>query len=736
MLLYENKMFGPVTRRRRKSIIVVVSAALLLLGLLFLWAASLRIPDLKSFEDRKVEQSTKIYDRTGEVLLYDLHGSAKRTVLPLDQFPRNIKNATVAIEDENFYQHRGIKVTSIIRAVIFDLTPGGEVQGGSTITQQVVKNSLLTKEKTLSRKLKEWILALKLERVLSKDEILALYLNESPYGGDLYGIEAASQAYFGKHAADLTLAQSAYLAALPKAPTYYSPYGNHRDKLEERKNLVLRQMLNNGFVTKTEYDRATKEKTVFAPPEERSLKAPHFVFYIREYLEEKYGKETLEAAGLKVITTLDYDLQRKAEDIVLSYAKENEEKFNASNASLVAIDPTSGQILVMVGSRDYFDETIDGNYNVAVSPRQPGSAFKPFVYAEAFLRGYTPETVVFDLKTQFSTSCQPNDFSKEAPCFSPDNYDNVFRGPVTLRNALAQSINIPSVKTLYLAGLSESLRLAKDMGITTLGGPERYGLTLVLGGGEVALLDITSAYSAFANDGVRNAPTGIVRVEDATGTVLEEYRARPEEVLPQNIARMINDVLSDNEARAPAFGENSALNFPGQEVAVKTGTTNDYRDAWVIGYTPSLAVGAWAGNNDNSPMEKKVAGFIVAPLWHAFMSEALAEISPAAFQRPLYDDPSTLKPVLKGLWQGGEEYTVDALKGTPATADTPRELRLTKVVNNVHSVLYWVDRGNPRGPTPTNPQSDPQFDYWEYPVQLWKESQGLLDVPPNSIHIP
>ena len=712
--------------KRRHRLVLLISVALLILGSLALWAASLRVPDLASFEERKVEQSTKIYDRTGNVLLYDLHKNAERTVIPYEEMPRYIKNATVAIEDEDFYQHRGIKISSVLRAVLANLTSLGFAQGGSTITQQVVKNSLLTNEKTITRKLKEWILALKLERLLSKEEILELYLNETPYGGSLYGVEAATESYFGKGAAELTLAESAYLAALPQAPTYYSPYGSHRDKLEERRELVLKQMLKNGFVTDAEYKAALTEKVDFKLPESGSIKAPHFVFYVREYLEQKYGGEALENRGLKVITTLDYELQREAEEIIAKGVASNEKNFNASNAGMVAIDPTTGQILVMVGSRNYFDPGIDGNFNVTLAKRQPGSSFKPFVYAEALMKGYTPDTIVFDLKTQFSTACRPDDFSKEPPCFSPNNYDEKFRGPVTFREALAQSLNVPSVQVLYLAGITDSLRLAKNLGITTLTDEGRYGLTLVLGGGEVRLLDMTGSYAVFANDGVRNTPTGILKVEDGSGAPLEEYRSSAAQVLDPQIARQINDILSDNVARTPEFGEDSALYFPGYEVADKTGTTNDSRDAWVIGYTPSIAVGAWAGNNDNSPMVKKIAGFIVAPLWHEFMIKALEKFPNETFKKPESEDTENLKPILKGLWQGGEQYIIHSISGKLATPDTPPELRKTKVITDVHSTLYWVDKDNPRGPKPETPEADPQFPYWEYPVALWKQSRGIV----------
>ncbi|MEK7606461.1 MAG: PBP1A family penicillin-binding protein [Patescibacteria group bacterium] len=697
-----------LTKKHITLLWLVGSVAVFFVGGLLLWAASLRLPDFDVFEERKIEQSTKIYDRTGEHLLYDLHENIQRTVVPFEDISRHAKNAAVAIEDADFYEHNGLKISSIIRAVLVNLTSIGYSQGGSTITQQVVKNALLTQEKTISRKIKEWVLSLKLEQVLSKEEILALYLNEAPYGGTMYGIEEASRTFFNKNAGELTLAESAYLAALPQSPTYYSPYGNHVDALSDRKNLVLAKMLEYGFINEEEHDVAVAEEVEFLARPDTRLQAPHFVFYIREYLERKYGQRVIEEQGLRVITTLDFELQTEAQKIFLEGALENEKNFNASNAGLVATDPKTGQILAMVGSRDYFDKTIDGNVNITLAHRQPGSSFKPFVYATAFKKGFTPDTILFDLPTQFSTACPVSDLTSDGECYSPGNYDSVYRGPMTIRNALAQSVNIPAVKALYLAGINESIKTARNMGITTLTDASRYGLTLVLGGGEVTLLEMTAAYGVFANDGVRFPITGILKVEDTTGAVLEEFKEVGATVLTPNIARTISDILSDNVARAPAFGGTSALNFPGYGVAVKTGTTNDYRDAWVIGYTKGVSVGAWAGNNDNTPMEKKVAGFIIAPMWHRVMELAIEKYPGGVFIPPEPSDASKL--ILQGIWQGG---------------DTTRKNGKWYVEQDVHSILYWVDKDNPDGPVPSTPSSDPQFKYWEAPVRTWAISQGF-----------
>lgn len=712
-------------------------------SVVLLWASTLRIPDLASFEQRKIEQSTKIYDRTGEILLYDVHKNITRTVVPFSEMSRNIKNATVAIEDAEFYEHIGVRPTAFLRALLVNISTLGFNQGGSTITQQVVKNSILTKDKTITRKLKEWILALKLEQKISKEEILELYLNETPYGGSIYGIEEASQAFFGKSSAEIGVAESAYLAALPQAPTFYSPYGNNQGRLDARKNLVLEKMHEGGFITTEEYHAALAEEVEFQPRRQTGISAPHFVFFVQQYLEETYGRRAVEERGFRVITTLDYDLQQDAEEIVNRFALENIEKFNAENAGLVALDPKTGQILVMVGSRDYFDTSIDGNFNVTLAKRQPGSAFKPFVYATALKKGYTPETVVFDIRTQFSTLCESSNLTSEDSCYSPVNYDGTFKGPVTFREALAQSINIASVKVFYLAGLNDSLKTARDMGIQTLTDISRYGLTLVLGGGEVTLLDITSSYGVFANEGLRNPYTGILRIEDNGGNIIEEFTLNTIPVLDEVVAFTISDMLSDNDARAPAFGQASFLYFPGRDVAAKTGTTNDFRDAWIVGYTPNIAVGAWAGNNDNSPMEKKVAGFIIAPLWNAFMQKALQKFPDERFTPPAPNpEYDTLKPSLRGIWQGGESFFIDRITGNLATEFTPPELREEKIIPSIHSILYWVDRANPRGPIPETPEDDPQFRLWEFGVSRWKTLNHVDETPisppsqTDDVHLP
>jgi len=716
------------TKRFWKNMLFFCAGMFVLLaGIIIIWLSSIRIPDFKSFSDRKIENSIKIYDRTGEVLLYDVHRDTKRTDIASEAMGVNIKNATVAIEDSEFYNHKGIRISSIVRAILANFFGTGRTQGGSTITQQLVKNTLLTSEKSYTRKIKEWVLSIKIDNSIPKDKILEFYLNEAPYGGQIYGIEEASKTYFNKDAIDLTLAEAAYLAAIPQSPTILSPYGKNKDKLEARKNLVLSRELELNFITKEDYDKAKSEVVTFAPQEKTGIKASHFVFFIKDYLEQKYGREMVERGGLKITTTLDYELQEKGEKFVKEGALQNEKDWNGKNASLVAIDPKTGQILTMVGSRDYFDKEIDGNFNVTIATRQPGSSFKPFIYATAFKKGFTPDTVLFDLATEFQTTC--NAYGKALPgrnqkdCYMPDNYDGKFRGPMTLRDGLAQSINVIAVKLFYLAGLSDSLKTAEDMGISTLGDIGRYGLTLVIGGGEVSLLDMTSAYGVFANEGVRNPYTGILKIEDGSGKILEEYASRPQEVLPKNTALILSDVLSDEKARIPTFGSHSALYIPGKEVAVKTGTTNSNRDAWTIGYTPSIVVGVWAGNNDNVPMKKGGAA-VAGPIWNKFITEALKKIPLDGFEQPNLDTDTKVKPVLRGSWMGNENFFIDKISRKLATEYTPRESVEEKIITNVHSILYWVDRNDILGAPPANPQDNSQFNHWEIPIQNWWTQNG------------
>ncbi len=693
-------------KRAQKKLIrevLFIGAALLItiFALTVGWIASLQLPDFNNFENRTIANSTKIYDRTGSIVLYNIHDNVRRTEVPISEMSPYVQQATISIEDAHFYEHHGFRPTSFIRAVLANIVSGGYTQGGSTIDQQVVKNALLTREKTIKRKLMEIVLAIKLDREVPKDTILQIYLNESPYGGTIYGVEEASLTYFGVHAKELTLSQAAYLAALPQSPTYYSPYGKHRDELEKRKNLVLERMYELGYITEAQKNEAQNEKITFLEDTSNSGKALHFVMYIREYLEEQYGSDVVENGGLKVITTIDYNLQKQLEDIVKEGALSNEKKYKASNAAAVAIDPKTGQILAMVGSRDFFDTEIPGQYNIALADRQPGSSFKPIVYAAAFEKGYTPETVLYDVPTEFSALCDPYGNPKSgvnaSACYMPENYDGNFRGPISLRNALAQSLNVPAVKLLYLTGINTAVKLAQDMGLSTIQDPQRYGLSLVLGGGEVTLLELTNAYGVFADNGIYHPPTGILEVRDGDGTVLEKFTQKENQVLPDSVTSLISSVLSDNVAKIPAYGpiSSSPFNFGDRPVAAKTGTTNDYRDVWVVGYTPSVVLGMWGGNNNNTPIDKKVAGLVLAPIWHKAMQVVIGTSTVEYFPDPLPNTSS--KPILRG------DYCTDG----------------------IHTILAFVNKDDPDGAYPTNPRSDPQYNNWETAIQNWIAKHGI-----------
>jgi 1A family penicillin-binding protein len=704
------------------------------------------LPNPEELTERRIIESTKIYDRTGEILLYDVHGEEKRTVIPFEEIPQNLKNATIVIEDTNFYHHFGLDFKGILRAFLTNLQGKKVGQGGSTITQQLIKNTILSPERTYARKIREAILAIELEIKYTKEEILGFYLNQVPYGSNAYGIEAASQTFFNKNAKNLTLAESALLAALTQAPSYYSPHGSHLTELKARQEYILERMYKFGYITEEEFKNAKQEELKFAQTQEK-FKAPHFVMYIKEYLEDKYGKEYVEKAGLKVYTTLDWDLQKIAETIVSEQVKKNAKNYNAYNAALVAIDPKTGQILSMVGSRDYFaPESLpkgckpgknclfEPNVNVAIRPRQPGSSFKPFAYAKAFQKGFTPDTVVFDLETEFAV--------EGAESYKPRNYDGKFRGPVTFRQGLAQSLNIPSVKVLYLAGVSETINLAQDMGINTLKDRSRYGLSLVLGGGEVKLLEETAAFGVFTNDGIKNPVTSILKIENNKGTTIEEYENKSQKIIEPQIARLISDILSDDDARAPIFGSKSNLYIEGIPTAAKTGTTQEYRDGWTIGYTPSLVVGVWAGNNDNTPMNKEPGLIVAAPIWNQFIKQAY-EIKKIE-QVEEFIEPEqiiTNKDILNNKFANELKIKIDKISGKLATNLTPPDLIEEKTYYQVHCLLYYVNKDDPQGEN--NGRDDPQFSNWEAPVISWAltpERAGLYNQEPpqeyDDIHIP
>ncbi len=599
------------------------------LFLFFYYAQDLPRPEV--FSERKLAQSTKIYDRTGKVLLYEIYGEEKRTWVGINIIPDYLKEAVISTEDENFYKHHfGIDLKAIVKAIINNIRIGRPLYGGSTIPQQLIRSTFLSTQKTIERKIREIVLTIELDRRYPKEQILEWYLNQIPFGPNIYGVEAASQFYFEKHVSDISLEEAATLAALIRAPSYLFPYGKNVNKLLERKNYVLERMVKEHYLSKEEAEKA-KNKEIKFSKKNISIKAPYFTLWVKQQLEEKYGQDFLKERGLKVYTSLDYNLQEIAEEETKKGIERNK-IYNAHNAALVAICPKTGEILAMtVGTGNYYDPPFppgctsgvnclfDPKFNVVTGTknnpgRQPGSAFKPFVYATAFKKGYDDKYIVIDEPTNFGIWG-----GKE---YIPQNYDLKFRGPVTLRTALAQSLNIPSVKTLLdLAGLEDSIKTAQDLGITTLKPP--FGPSIVLGGWEVKLLELTSAYGVFANHGLRIPPVSILKIEDSKGNIVFENKTTSKRVLDRKVADLITDILSDNEARTPMFGSNSFLYFKNRKVAAKTGTTQNYRDGWTIGYTPNIAVGVWVGNNDNTPINKKPGVTVAGPIFHYFLERAL-----------------------------------------------------------------------------------------------------------------
>ncbi len=665
--------------------------------------------------------STKVFDRDGAVL-YDISNGKNRTTIPFEQMPEDLKNATIAIEDKDFYHHNGFDIKGFLRGTILKPLAGQGFQGGSTITQQFVKNALLSSERSVLRKARELILAFELEAVYSKDKILELYLNEIPYGSGAYGAQQAAKMYFGKDAKDINLAEAAVLAALPQAPGRYSPYGQNPDLLMLRKDLVLAQMEKQGYITKAEEVDAKKTEIKFQPRRD-SIRAPHFVMYVKELLAAKYGEKVLEEGGLQITTTLDIDKQKAAEDTIANLAESNKTKYNAGNAALVSIDPNTGEILAMVGSKDYFDMEAEGNVNVAIRERQPGSSIKPLVYATAFKKDYAPATMLVDVSTDFGQG------------YRPRNYDGGFRGPISAREALGNSINVPAVKTLAYAGVQDTIDTAHDMGITTLnGGADRYGLSLTLGGGEVTLFDLTRAYGVFATGGNLTPTMAVLKVTDKFGHVLEENEPeKSKQVLDPQVAYLINSILSDDSARARVFGMGGLLTLPGRTVAAKTGTTNDYKDGWTIGYTPDLVTGVWAGNNHNEEMTASSA-MVAAPMWNRYMKLALAGVPNKSFSRP----------------DGISDVMVDALSGklpvegvTPTTkSEVFASWSVPKEMDNVH-VVKKVMKSDTSKLAPANAPAEltedkvftvihserPSSSNWEGPVLAWAAANGYNNVP-------
>jgi 1A family penicillin-binding protein len=574
--------------------------------------------------------STQIMDRNGQVL-YDIYANQNRTPEKLIDIPVYLRQATVAVEDKNFYNHSGFDPLGMMRGFLRIFTRG-RAQGGSTLTQQLIKKALLTDDRTITRKIKEFVLALEVEKKYSKDEILQMYLNEVPYGGTAWGVGAAAQTYFGKDVKDLNLVESAILAGMPQSPSNYSPYSSTPKAYVSRTKDVLRRMREDGYI-KEEQEKAALEQleNVSFQPRGAGFKAPHFVQFVEKILEQRYGQAAVEQGGLKVTTTLDLDLQNKAQSIVAEEIAKVE-KQHITNGAAIVINPETGEILSMVGSKDFNAPGV-GQYNVVTALRQPGSSFKPITYVTGFKKGYTPATVLMDVPTNF-----PGGVGQ--PDYTPVNYDGKFVGPIQVRYALANSRNIPAVKMLALTGIKEVLTTATDMGITTLPPTndtlKRVGLSLTLGGGEVKLIDMATAYSTFVNKGQKIEPVAILKVTDANGKVLEENKpAKGKQVLTPEQAFLMSSILSDNEARAAEFGLNSFLKVTGHNVMVKTGTTNDKRDNWTIGGNSNAMIGVWVGNNDNSPMLNVASGVSGAsPIWNKIVVAANEGKSKVEFEIP------------------------------------------------------------------------------------------------------
>jgi penicillin-binding protein 1C len=664
---------------------------------------------------RSISETSIIYDRTGEHELYRMYGEENRKVIDHDQIPDHMRHTTIAAEDDNFYNHKGIDINGILRALQKNVSSGGLSQGGSTITQQLVRNTFLTRDKTIKRKFTEVVLAIKMERHYTKDQILDFYLNEVPYGSNAYGVQAAAEVYFGKNAIDLTIDEAALLASLPKATTYYSPYGNNKEALVVRQRSIIKRLGDLGLYSHEEVQEAIAKDTISNLREfHEEIDAPHFVFYVREQLENMYGEDVLRRGGLKIYTTLDYDMQKRAEEDVSAYAGQLP-AFGASNAALVAVQPKTGDVLAMVGSIDYFDKENDGEVNVSLRLRQPGSSFKPIVYAAGFDKGYQPETLLYDVPTSFGKDGTGKDYI-------PQNFDGNHHGLVSVRRALAGSLNVPAVKMLYLVGVNRAIDFAETLGITTFTDRSRYGLSLVLGGGDVKLLEEVGAFAVFANDGVRAPVHGVSRVIDANG---KEIGSAPESerVINADVARKINSVLSDNEARTYVFGPNAPIYIPGKNVAAKTGTTQDYKDALTLGYTPELAVGVWVGNNDSTVMRPgSIGSRVAAPLWNTFISRELESLPDTQFE-PYQKAESHNYMVTgnrpDGVGESGQSVFFHKGTGKQISEEKARKMDPDKLEEKYvsryggHSILYYVNKDNPLDENAKPNFADPMLHLWD-----------------------
>lgn len=763
---------------KSKYIVVGIIAFIFALCFFMFFAIIVTLPNVDNVRNLVAAQSSLILDRNGEIL-YAIHGDENRKIIPGDQISPYAGLAVMAIEDDEFYEHHGVDFKAFLLAVCGEFHLCNTSRGGSTITQQFVKNAFLSPERSYTRKAKEIILSLQIEARYSKDEIMEMYLNRIPYGANIYGVEVAAQTFFGKPAAQLTIAESAILAAIPKAPTHYSPYGNNKyvqvDLSEEeilrqdirteqelvdfitkgligktytygegeeardiyvkgRVDFVLERMLELEYITQEEHDAALEESHgIEFQPFREDITAPHFVMYVRQVLEETYGKEALEKGGLRITTTLDIEKQEAADAAVESRAEINEEQFGATNAALVSLDPDTGEILAMVGSKDFWNDEIDGKVNVTLRPRLPGSSFKPIAYAAAFLQGYAPSTVVYDVRTKFGS------------WYEPENFDGEFWGPINFRNALGASRNIPAVKAGHLAGIPNVIDLARKMGIDLNQPDDWYGLSLALGAGEARPLDMAIAYAVFASGGYKIDPVAILKVEDRSGNILEEYKAPDKKklVLDPQVAYLINNVLSDPSARPDEYWR-AQLTIPGQVNGAKTGTSNKKKDGqnypfdlWTIGYTRNLVTAVWAGNADGTHVRWNASGLDTAGrIWKNYMVEATKEMARTEFERPegirwvrvakrsgkLPTEHTPEEEIISGIFASFSvptEYDnsykfveIDKVSGKLATEYTPEEAIEEKAYFMHHSIL------------PDNPQ-------WESAVRAWAIENGEDEEPPT-----
>lgn len=719
----KEKIIFPFRRENIVRTLLIAGASALIVVLIAVISAyawvSKDLADISDLDKRATVSASQIYASDGTTLLYEV-GDNRRIDVTFDEINPYIHQALISLEDRRYYEHNGFDPVGLSRAVFrlvfsgFDLT---NAEGASTLTQQFTGNAIsgrassaTTKIGRIKNKVKEMILAIRVEQRYSKEEVLEFYLNDIYFGPNYQGVESAAQSYFEKSAAEVTLSEAAILASMPKNPSILT---RDPERLKSRRDYALTVMVEEEYITQEEADAAIAEEIPALNATVTEIHAPHFVFHVLEELEETYGENTLHRGGLRVTTTLDWDKQEKAEQAVADNIGKVDQ-YGGSNAALVSIDAHSGQIKAMVGSRDFFDRERDGQVNVATSLRQPGSSFKPLVYLTAFDKGYTPDTQLMDVETDFLTEAEGK--------YHPRNYDLGERGPVNLRSSLATSLNITAVKLLYLVGVENTLDIAEKFGYTSLGDRSRFGLSLVLGGAEVTLLEHTSTFATFAREGEKHRVSSILKVEDRDGRVLEEWADQTDQVLPPESVRMLNAVLSDSGARA---GFN-ALNLNGRQSAAKTGTTNDYRDAWTMGYTPSLATGVWVGNNDNSEMARGAAGLIVAaPIWNQYMNAVLDGTPAEGFNAASY---TAATEVLGGALEQTVTKKVDSVTGELIPDEClegyPAEYVGEKEYKEVHNILHYLRKDDIKAGAPEDPRAaDPMYEAWETGVQLWAQNE-------------